>query len=111
MQDRGGAFIQGRVEALDTASKSVRLLGPNGVEQSLEYDTLVYALGSQTDLTRVPGAAQYAVGLRIRGTTAGTGRKNRAGAQLRTGCRSGRFIRRRAQPRPLNVAAIERGKY
>jgi len=63
MQDRGGAFIQGRVEALDTASKSVRLLGPNGVEQSLEYDTLVYALGSQTDLTRVPGAAQYAVGL------------------------------------------------
>ena len=63
MQDRGGAFIQGRVEALYTASKSVRLLGPNGVQQSLEYDTLVYALGSQTDLTRVPGAAQYAVGL------------------------------------------------
>src|SRR5258708_17346425 len=52
-------FIQGRVTSLDPAHDEI-----GGVDQEhthhMEYDYLVYALGSVTDRQRVPGVAQYA---------------------------------------------------
>ncbi|MQY31968.1 NAD(P)/FAD-dependent oxidoreductase [Nocardia aurantia] len=52
----GIEFRRGWVTAIDTATRRVTLDDTT----DLPYDTLVYALGSSTDTTRVPGAAEHA---------------------------------------------------
>ncbi len=56
---KGVNFIQGRVTAIDPQNNSLTLQN----DQPLNYDYLVYALGSYIDSGRVPGAAEYALSL------------------------------------------------
>ncbi|MFE7954093.1 NAD(P)/FAD-dependent oxidoreductase [Streptomyces sp. NPDC057413] len=53
----GVAFVRGTATALDTAARTVTVDGGAAV---LPYDTLVYALGSGPDTSRVPGADAHA---------------------------------------------------
>src|SRR2546421_12810136 len=59
-------FIQGRVTNLDLAHHEIVVVDQQQTHQ-LEYDYLVYALGSETDRKTVPGVAQYAYTLAARG--------------------------------------------
>src|SRR6266567_8955889 len=59
-------FIQGRVIGLDPIQRKIMLEEQQYTHQ-LEYDYLVYALGSETDRKTVPGVAQYAYTLAARG--------------------------------------------
>ncbi len=52
-------FIQGRVTSIDPAHREIVVVDQQHT-QHLEYDYLVYALGSVTDRQSVPGVAQYA---------------------------------------------------
>lgn len=52
----GVGFVCGRVTGIDAAARTVRL----GDERVVEYDTLVYALGSAADTAAVPGADDHA---------------------------------------------------
>lgn len=63
MNARGGDFIQGRATAIDTDARLVEIETAGELSKSLSYDRLVYALGSYTDLNRVPGIDRHAVGL------------------------------------------------
>ncbi len=49
-------FQQGNVEAIDLEARTIRLDN----DRVLDYNTLVLALGGETPLDRVPGAAEYA---------------------------------------------------
>jgi NADH dehydrogenase FAD-containing subunit len=51
----GVTFVQARVTAIDTARRAVEV-----DDDWLPYDTLVYALGSLTSTSIVPGVAQHA---------------------------------------------------
>jgi NADH dehydrogenase FAD-containing subunit len=55
LKGTGIAFVPGRVAAIDTGARRVRLSGG----RELGYDKLVYALGTVTD-TSVPGVAEHA---------------------------------------------------
>ena len=59
-------FLQGRVTSLDPNQHRVTVLDQQQ-QHGLEYDYLVYALGSMTDRQNVPGVAQYAYSLSARG--------------------------------------------
>lgn len=69
----GVAFVQGRAVAIDTRARRVTVerTTPRASDddpaargpEAVPYDTLVYALGSSTDATRVPGADVHAVTL------------------------------------------------
>jgi NADH dehydrogenase len=59
-------FIQGRVTGLDPIHRKIIVEDQQQMHQ-LEYDYLVYALGSETDRKTVPGVAQYAYTLAARG--------------------------------------------
>jgi len=50
-------FLQGWVSGIDQQAHKIEL---NSGECTLEYDYLIYALGSQVDQTRVPGIRQHA---------------------------------------------------
>ena len=63
MEARGGHFVQGRVTAIDPDKRLLRIDPREDGPPETGYDKLVYALGSHTDLHRVPGAAAHAVGL------------------------------------------------
>ncbi|CAN5559126.1 FAD-dependent oxidoreductase [soil metagenome] len=52
-------FVQGKATALDLARRTVTVNTEEGV-QMLSYDKLIYALGSHTDLSRIPGATEHA---------------------------------------------------
>jgi len=52
-------YEQGRVDVIDSASKSALIVGPNGVRRSLPYDRLVLAAGSQGFKPDIPGLAKY----------------------------------------------------
>src|SRR6266446_4943613 len=52
-------FIQGRVTGLDPIHRKI-IVEDREPPHQLEYDYLVYALGSETDRKTVPGVAQYA---------------------------------------------------
>ncbi len=52
-------FIQGRVTGLDPIHRKI-IVEDQQQRHQLEYDYLVYALGSETDRKTVPGVAQYA---------------------------------------------------
>ncbi|WP_199549691.1 NAD(P)/FAD-dependent oxidoreductase [Streptomyces sp. N35] len=53
----GIGFVEGWATALDAEAREVQV---SGTERPLAYDTLVYALGSSTDTSLVPGAAEHA---------------------------------------------------
>ena len=59
-------FLQGRVTSLDPNQHRVTVLDQQQ-QHELEYDYLVYALGSMTDRQNVPGVAQYAYSLSASG--------------------------------------------
>ena len=59
-------FIQGRVTRLDPFHRKIMVEDQQHTHQ-LEYDYLVYALGSETDRKTAPGVAQYAYTLAARG--------------------------------------------
>src|SRR5262245_31570159 len=52
-------YEQGRVEVIDSAGKSVVIVGPNGTRRSLHYDRLVLAAGSLGAMPDIPGLAKY----------------------------------------------------
>ena len=52
-------FLQGRVTSIDPAHHEIVVVDQQHTHH-MEYDYLVYALGSVTDRQRVPGVAQYA---------------------------------------------------
>jgi NADH:ubiquinone reductase (H+-translocating) len=51
----GVAFIEGQVTAIDADSGQVLING-----DTLRYDTLVYAVGSDTDTSQIPGVEEHA---------------------------------------------------
>ncbi|MES9521165.1 NAD(P)/FAD-dependent oxidoreductase [Streptomyces capoamus] len=55
----GVTFRQATVASVDADRRSVAVTGPDGAEE-LEYDTLVYALGSGWNDQGVPGTAEHA---------------------------------------------------
>ncbi len=55
----GVTFVQGWASALDPAMRRVQVSTVDG-ERTLEYDTLVYAIGSVTDVSAVPGVDTHA---------------------------------------------------
>lgn len=57
---RGVGFLQGRAVSLDPDGREIQLRTPDGANQTIAYDWLVYALGSRTDHAGVPGAAEFA---------------------------------------------------
>lgn len=73
MASRGGNFVHAKIISLEPDRRQV-VVAPVGdgqeiAQTSIPYDTLVYALGSYTDLQTVPGADRYAACL---DTTAGS---------------------------------------
>jgi len=63
MTTRNGRFVQARVTEIDTAAGKIRLAPGAGVTDTIAYDTLVYALGSYTDMWTVPSVDRFATGL------------------------------------------------
>ena len=59
-------FIQGRVTSIDPAHHEI-VVADQQQTHHVEYDYLVYALGSATDRQTVPGVAQYAYTLAASG--------------------------------------------
>lgn len=59
-------FIQGRVRSIDPAHHEIVVVDQQQTHH-LEYDYLVYALGSMTDRQAVPGVAEYAYTLVVSG--------------------------------------------
>src|SRR5713226_6478543 len=66
LRRRNIQFIQGRVTCLDPIHRKIMVEDREPPHQ-MEYDYLVYALGSETDRKTVPGVAQYAYTLAARG--------------------------------------------
>ncbi|HEX7734766.1 MAG TPA: FAD-dependent oxidoreductase [Ktedonobacteraceae bacterium] len=60
-------FFQGRVISLDPGQRRIMVLNQQQQQYELEYDYLVYALGSMTDRQNAPGVEQYAYSLSARG--------------------------------------------
>src|SRR4029077_15627139 len=54
-------YEQGRVDVIDSASKSAMIVGPDGMGRSLRYDRLVLAAASQGVKPDIPGLAKYGV--------------------------------------------------
>ena len=54
-------FLQARVSSLDPKNRSVTVLDQDQQSHELEYDYLVYALGSLTERQRVPGVDRKSV--------------------------------------------------
>jgi len=63
MTARNGRFVQARVTEIDTAAQRVRLAPGADIPDTIEYDTLVYAPGSFTDMWTVPGVDRFAAAL------------------------------------------------
>ncbi len=60
-------FVQGHVTTLDPAQHRVRVLDQQQEQHELEYDYLVYALGSKANRQNAPGVESYAFSLDARG--------------------------------------------
>ncbi|UVT15889.1 MAG: NAD(P)/FAD-dependent oxidoreductase [Nitrospira sp.] len=52
-------YEQGRVDVIDSSSKSAIVVKPGGVQRSLNYDCLVLAAGSQGVKPDIPGLAKF----------------------------------------------------
>jgi NADH dehydrogenase FAD-containing subunit len=61
------AFVEGRATSLDPTNHRITVEGRRKEASQLEYDYLVYALGSVTERRSVPGLAEYAYTLAPRG--------------------------------------------
>jgi len=59
-------FVQGHVTGLDAASRTLTVKTATGTTQ-LQYERLVYALGSMTDRDSVPGVRENAYTLTMEG--------------------------------------------
>lgn len=59
LESRGIRFVRALATEIDTVAKRVVL----DVAPALDYDTLIYALGSVADVESVPGVAEYAYGV------------------------------------------------
>lgn len=59
-------FVQGRVSAIAADRRAITVVQGQQT-RAIEYDYLVYAVGSLTDRQRVPGVAEYAYTLAPRG--------------------------------------------
>ena len=59
LQGTGVEFVQGWASHIDPDDRQVRVDTTEG-EQVLEFDTLVYAIGSVTDVSTVPGVDAHA---------------------------------------------------
>lgn len=57
-------FVQGTVEAIDLQQRQVSLSPVTGQPQTLTYDRLVLALGCETPMDWIPGAAEHALPFR-----------------------------------------------
>ena len=62
LRGTGAEFVQGRVLRLDPRRRRVMIERDGGTHQ-IEYDTLIYALGSTIDTDSVPGVRDHAVTL------------------------------------------------
>ncbi|MEA2561150.1 MAG: hypothetical protein QOH06_2654 [Acidobacteriota bacterium] len=62
LERRGIRFVQARVESLESRQRRVLARTPGGERLELDYDTLIYALGSRTAMP-VPGVAEHAIRL------------------------------------------------
>lgn len=60
MAERNGRFLQGRASAIDLRAQTVSVDTAGGGQETVPFDTLVYAPGSRTDSDAVPGVAEYA---------------------------------------------------
>lgn len=78
-------FFQGRVTCLDPSQRRVTILD----QHELEYDYLVYALGSRTDRQDVPGVDQYAYTLQASGPFSASALREKL---PEVGARGGRVI-------------------
>ena len=56
--------ITASVESIDTEARRVEVLGGDGREHSLAYDTLVLALGGESATFGIEGIEEYAVGMK-----------------------------------------------
>jgi NADH dehydrogenase len=56
-------FVQGWATGIDAAARTVTVSTVDDDRVLLGYDTLVYAIGSATDTSSVPGVAEYAFSL------------------------------------------------
>jgi len=56
--------ITAEVERIDVDARTVTVLGGDGDEHHLHYDTLVLALGGVTHTFGIPGVAEYAAGMK-----------------------------------------------
>ena len=83
----GIEFVAGNIVALDPVRRRIRIVGA-AFDRELAFERAIYALGSQTDLTGIPGADQHAYRL-----DAGEG--PRAVAALRAPARAGAGAHRR----------------
>ncbi|MGY0002400.1 NAD(P)/FAD-dependent oxidoreductase [Micromonospora sp. I033] len=63
----GIAFVQGWATGIDTAARTVAV-STSDTQFAVEYDTLIYAIGSSTDTARVPGADAHAYTLNSPGS-------------------------------------------
>jgi NADH dehydrogenase FAD-containing subunit len=61
------SFVRGTVSAIDLNKKSVLVYDQDTGSRDVEYDYLIYALSSQTDIDEVPGAREYAYSLNLTG--------------------------------------------
>ncbi|EFH85938.1 NAD(P)/FAD-dependent oxidoreductase [Ktedonobacter racemifer] len=82
-------FFQGRVTSLDPDHRRVAVLDQQQQEHELEYDYLIYALGSMTDRHNVPGVEQYAYSLSARGLFSASALRERL---PEIGARGGRVV-------------------
>jgi NADH dehydrogenase len=55
----GVELIAASVTGIDLDAREVRTTDERGLRRAVRYDTLVYALGSNIDLTSVPGVAEH----------------------------------------------------
>ncbi|HXJ34457.1 MAG TPA: FAD-dependent oxidoreductase [Candidatus Eisenbacteria bacterium] len=60
MLPRGATFVHGRVVTWEPDARRVIVGCAGGGRRSLEYTACVYALGSRSDVARLPGGAEHA---------------------------------------------------
>jgi NADH dehydrogenase FAD-containing subunit len=61
------SFVRGTASAIDLNKKSVLVNDQDTSSRDVQYDYLIYALGSQTDVDEVPGAREFAYSLNLTG--------------------------------------------
>ncbi len=70
-------FVQGRVIGLEPSQRRVTVRDQHAQPRDLDYDYLVYALGSMTERQSAPGVEQYAYTLSAQGPLSAEGLRER----------------------------------